>query len=164
MARVIGACSLSAYGVPVALERVQYARITAPTLALPTITRPSPLCSLPCLRPLSTNFTLEKDEQTSAEDAAATCKDDRALQARLRPGKGHGLSLESPAHSRVQDVAESLNISNLPDAVTSALASDVEYRIQQVVEVRAPILLLLRLPEHVRRRPRGSCATQNGPH
>lgn len=35
-----------------------------------------------------------------------------------------------------KDVAESLGIANLPDAVSSALASDVEYRIHQVVEVR----------------------------
>ena len=34
-----------------------------------------------------------------------------------------------------QDIAESLNISNLSDAVASTLASDVEYRIRQVVEV-----------------------------
>ncbi|KAG6334809.1 hypothetical protein ID866_4281 [Astraeus odoratus] len=34
----------------------------------------------------------------------------------------------------VKDVAESLGIANLPDAVASALASDVEYRIHQVVE------------------------------
>ena len=38
-------------------------------------------------------------------------------------------------------MAESLNIPNLPEAVASALASDVEYRIQQVVEVRNPGLL-----------------------
>ncbi|CDO69883.1 hypothetical protein BN946_scf184884.g42 [Trametes cinnabarina] len=37
----------------------------------------------------------------------------------------------------VRDVAESLNITNLPDIVASALASDVEYRIQQVVEEAA---------------------------
>ena len=35
-----------------------------------------------------------------------------------------------------QDVAESLNITSLSDSVASALASDVEYRIHQVVEVR----------------------------
>ena len=34
-----------------------------------------------------------------------------------------------------QDIAESLNITGLPDAVASALASDVEYRIHQAVEV-----------------------------
>ncbi|PIL22715.1 hypothetical protein GSI_15408 [Ganoderma sinense ZZ0214-1] len=34
----------------------------------------------------------------------------------------------------VRDVAESLNIPNLPDAVASALASDVEHRIHQVTE------------------------------
>ncbi|KAH7923346.1 TAF-domain-containing protein [Leucogyrophana mollusca] len=34
----------------------------------------------------------------------------------------------------VRDVAESLGISNLSDAVASSLASDVEYRIHQVVE------------------------------
>ncbi|KAI0770078.1 TAF-domain-containing protein [Fomes fomentarius] len=37
----------------------------------------------------------------------------------------------------VRDVAESLNIPNLSDIVASALASDVEYRIQQVVEEAA---------------------------
>ncbi|KAI8978714.1 transcription initiation factor TFIID complex subunit [Trametes punicea] len=37
----------------------------------------------------------------------------------------------------VRDVAESLNILNLPHIVASALASDVEYRIQQVVEEAA---------------------------
>jgi len=36
-----------------------------------------------------------------------------------------------------QDIAESLNITGLPDLVASALASDVEYRIHQVVEVGA---------------------------
>jgi len=36
-----------------------------------------------------------------------------------------------------QDIAESLNVTGLPDAVASALASDVEYRIHQVVEVGA---------------------------
>ena len=36
-----------------------------------------------------------------------------------------------------KDVAESLGIANLPDTVSSALASDVEYRIHQVVEVRS---------------------------
>lgn len=35
-----------------------------------------------------------------------------------------------------QDVAESLNIVGLSDDVASSLASDVEYRIHQVVEVR----------------------------
>lgn len=34
-----------------------------------------------------------------------------------------------------QDVAEALGITNLPDPVASALASDVEYRIHQVIEV-----------------------------
>ncbi|KAH9891823.1 transcription initiation factor TFIID complex subunit [Cubamyces lactineus] len=37
----------------------------------------------------------------------------------------------------VRDVAESLNIINISDIVASALASDVEYRIQQVVEEAA---------------------------
>ena len=34
-----------------------------------------------------------------------------------------------------KDVAESLGITNLPDPVASALASDVEYRVHQVIEV-----------------------------
>ncbi|KAI0769094.1 transcription initiation factor TFIID complex subunit [Trametes elegans] len=37
----------------------------------------------------------------------------------------------------VRDAAEALSITNLPDVVASALASDVEYRIQQVVEEAA---------------------------
>jgi hypothetical protein len=38
--------------------------------------------------------------------------------------EAHLLITNSP-----QDIAESLNITGLPDAVTSALVSDVEYRI-----------------------------------
>lgn len=34
-------------------------------------------------------------------------------------------------------MAESLGITSLPDAVASALASDVEYRIHQVIEARS---------------------------
>lgn len=36
----------------------------------------------------------------------------------------------------LQDVADSLGITNLPDSVAAALASDVEYRLHQVIEVR----------------------------
>jgi transcription initiation factor TFIID subunit 6 len=35
----------------------------------------------------------------------------------------------------IKDIAESLNIT-LPETVASSLASDVEYRINQVIEVR----------------------------
>ncbi|THH17570.1 hypothetical protein EUX98_g9102 [Antrodiella citrinella] len=45
----------------------------------------------------------------------------------------------------IRDAAESLNIPSLTDAVASALASDVEYRIHQVVEVRMLRLLLCNL-------------------
>ncbi|EIW81112.1 TAF-domain-containing protein [Coniophora puteana RWD-64-598 SS2] len=45
----------------------------------------------------------------------------------------------------VQDVAESVGISSLSDSVASALASDVEYRIQQVIEEAA------RFMRHARR-------------
>jgi len=45
----------------------------------------------------------------------------------------------------IRDVAESLNITSLSDAVASALASDVEYRIHQVVEEAA------RFMRHARR-------------
>ncbi|KAI0032798.1 TATA box binding protein associated factor-domain-containing protein [Vararia minispora EC-137] len=45
----------------------------------------------------------------------------------------------------VKDVAESLNIPSLPDHIASALASDVEYRIYQVVEEAA------RFMRHARR-------------
>ncbi|RDX53506.1 TAF-domain-containing protein [Lentinus brumalis] len=56
-----------------------------------------------------------------------------APKAKPAPAKVPGIyKLDS-----VRDVAESLNIPNLPDAVASALASDVEYRIQQVVEEAA---------------------------
>ncbi|EMD40151.1 hypothetical protein CERSUDRAFT_112363 [Gelatoporia subvermispora B] len=40
----------------------------------------------------------------------------------------------------IRDVAESLNITNLSDNVASALASDVEYRIHQVVEEAAKFM------------------------
>ena len=39
-----------------------------------------------------------------------------------------------------KDAAESLGIASLPDNIASALASDVEYRIHQVVEVRPGLL------------------------
>ncbi|KLO08552.1 TAF-domain-containing protein [Schizopora paradoxa] len=45
----------------------------------------------------------------------------------------------------IKDVAESLNITNLSDAIASALASDVEYRIHQVVDEAA------RFTRHARR-------------
>ncbi|GJE91707.1 TAF-domain-containing protein [Phanerochaete sordida] len=45
----------------------------------------------------------------------------------------------------IRDVAESLNIPALPDSIASALASDVEYRIHQVVEEAA------RFMRHARR-------------
>lgn len=44
-----------------------------------------------------------------------------------------------------KDVAESLGITNLPDPVASALASDVEYRVHQVIEEAA------RFMRHARR-------------
>lgn len=34
-----------------------------------------------------------------------------------------------------QDAAESVGIPNLPDSMTTMLASDVEYRIHQILEV-----------------------------
>ncbi|KAL5501357.1 TAF6 [Sanghuangporus vaninii] len=45
----------------------------------------------------------------------------------------------------IKDVAESLGINNLSEAIASALASDVEYRIQQVIEEAA------RFTRHARR-------------
>lgn len=45
-----------------------------------------------------------------------------------------------------KDVAESLGITNLPDPVASALASDVEYRVHQVIEVCHFILHASRYP------------------
>jgi transcription initiation factor TFIID subunit 6 len=46
----------------------------------------------------------------------------------------------------VKDAAESLGITNLPDPVASALASDVEYRVHQVIEVCHLILHDSRYP------------------
>ncbi|KAG8745857.1 hypothetical protein FRC10_006884 [Ceratobasidium sp. 414] len=40
----------------------------------------------------------------------------------------------------IKDVADSLGITNLPDSVAAALASDVEYRLHQVIEVSATLL------------------------
>ncbi|KAH9924354.1 TAF-domain-containing protein [Epithele typhae] len=56
-----------------------------------------------------------------------------APKTRPAPAKVPGIYKQDA----VRDVAESLNITNLPDAVASALASDIEYRIQQVVEEAA---------------------------
>ncbi|CAE7184010.1 unnamed protein product [Rhizoctonia solani] len=36
----------------------------------------------------------------------------------------------------VKDVADSLGITNLPDTVAAALASDLEYRLHQVIEIQ----------------------------
>ncbi|KAI0754792.1 TAF-domain-containing protein [Daedaleopsis nitida] len=55
------------------------------------------------------------------------------IKAKQAPAKVPGIyKVDS-----VRDVAESLNIPNLPESVASALASDVEYRLQQVVEEAA---------------------------
>ncbi|KAF8713145.1 TATA box binding protein associated factor, partial [Rhizoctonia solani] len=48
----------------------------------------------------------------------------------------------------VKDVADSLGIANLPDSVAAALASDVEYRLHQVVEVHKEAA---RFTRHARR-------------
>ena len=56
-----------------------------------------------------------------------------------------------------QDVAESLNIPNITDGIASALASDVEYRIHQVVEVRVCLLVYTRALRTFLRKLRGSC-------
>ncbi|KAG9103629.1 hypothetical protein FRC06_009287 [Ceratobasidium sp. 370] len=40
----------------------------------------------------------------------------------------------------IKDVADSLGITNLPDSVAAALASDVEYRLHQVIEVSVTLL------------------------
>jgi len=42
-----------------------------------------------------------------------------------------------------QEVAESIGISSLPDEIAEKLASDVEYRIHQVVQVRSHTLSLI---------------------
>jgi hypothetical protein len=42
-----------------------------------------------------------------------------------------------------QDVADSLGIPNLPEAIAGALASDVEYRLHQIIEVLVPLTVLL---------------------
>jgi transcription initiation factor TFIID subunit 6 len=48
---------------------------------------------------------------------------------------GKQQSTEIHCFNIIQDVAESLGLTNLSDVIASALASDVEYRIQQVIEV-----------------------------
>jgi hypothetical protein len=53
------------------------------------------------------------------------------------------ISFSQNSHLCYQDVAESLGITNLSETVISALASDVEYRIHQVVEVRCVLILCL---------------------
>ncbi|OCH87967.1 TAF-domain-containing protein [Obba rivulosa] len=57
-------------------------------------------------------------------------------KARLPPNQLTGIYKADS----IRDVADSLNITNLPDAVASALASDVEYRIHQVVEEAAKFM------------------------
>ena len=42
----------------------------------------------------------------------------------------------------VIDVAESVGINNLPDSVAGALASDVEYRLWQIIEVCSQFISL----------------------
>ena len=61
-----------------------------------------------------------------------------------------------------QDVAESLGIAGLPDVVASALASDVEYRIHQVVEVGLSLVRLLAAHDGDDRKLPGSCDTADG--
>ncbi|TDL30220.1 TAF-domain-containing protein [Rickenella mellea] len=53
-------------------------------------------------------------------------------KAKAKGPQPQGTGLYRP--ESIRDVAESLGIANLPDAVASALASDVEYRIHQVIE------------------------------
>ncbi|KAI0265307.1 TATA box binding protein associated factor-domain-containing protein [Gloeopeniophorella convolvens] len=56
------------------------------------------------------------------------------MSAKPKPTKPSGSSTGLYKAESVKDVAESLAIANLPEAVASALASDVEYRIHQVIE------------------------------
>jgi hypothetical protein len=73
-------------------------------------------------------------EQTQGQ--SATSATGWFLQARINQSKTTTRLFGSALNeSGVQDVAESLNISNISDQVASMLASDVEYRIHQVVEV-----------------------------
>ncbi|KAN0114356.1 TATA box binding protein associated factor (TAF) domain containing protein [Russula decolorans] len=62
-----------------------------------------------------------------------------------KPTKTSGSSTGLYKADSVKDVAESLGITNLPDPVASALASDVEYRVHQVIEEAA------RFMRHARR-------------
>ena len=66
-----------------------------------------------------------------------------------------------------KDVAESLGLPSLPDAVATALASDVEYRIHQVVEVYWHLMLPANLAELMRllrlRKLLDSCAMPSAP-
>jgi len=56
-----------------------------------------------------------------------------------------------------KDIAETLNIV-LPDNVASSLASDVEYRLNQVIEVRLILSHLNLLNANFIRKQRVSCA------
>ena len=56
-----------------------------------------------------------------------------------------------------KDIAETLNIV-LPDNVASSLASDVEYRLNQVIEVRLIPSRLNLLNANLIRKQRVSCA------
>jgi len=57
------------------------------------------------------------------------------LQARFYSSKISVTTSDLKLHVRRQDVADSLGVVSLPEPVASALASDVEYRIHQVIEV-----------------------------
>ncbi|KAI0293657.1 transcription initiation factor TFIID complex subunit [Multifurca ochricompacta] len=56
------------------------------------------------------------------------------MSTKQKTTKASGSSTGLYKADSVKDVAESLGITNLPEAVASALASDVEYRVHQVIE------------------------------
>ncbi|KAH8990945.1 TATA box binding protein associated factor-domain-containing protein [Lactarius hatsudake] len=56
------------------------------------------------------------------------------MSAKQKPTKTSGSSSGLYKADSVKDAAEALGITNLPEPVASALASDVEYRIHQVIE------------------------------
>ena len=84
----------------------------------------------------------KQNERVAMDEACSSAGEDD-FQARMCPRTRlmGPLSVErslmcAPALFVLQEVAESLGIGSLPDEIAEKLASDVEYRIHQVVQVR----------------------------
>ena len=97
------------------------------------------------------DFTRDEQTKTPWTATAALWR----LQTRFHTGE-EGIAPGCAARLTQfhQDVAESLGIAGLPDVVASALASDVEYRIHQVVEVGLSLVSSIGCSRRRRRRRR----------